>query len=147
MKKHHYLLLLLLLVLSGCDSNEVKSLEGLTLSAQEEQNLNLARTDIDEVAFYEGIDNVVGTDYEVLPTTSYDAYLYSRAVLSEDNFLHLQETQGIFTESMSYEDYLMFAEGFITKEEYEENTGSDGSTNEYLEIYALRLVQYLNVEH
>ncbi|EZH66555.1 hypothetical protein DH09_11570 [Bacillaceae bacterium JMAK1] len=147
MKRRQYLLLLLLLLLSGCNSNEVKGLEDVNLSSQEKRNIELARTDIDEESFYEGIDNVVGTDYEVLPTTSYDAYIYSRAVLSEDNFLRLQETQGIFTESLSYEDYLMFAEGFITKEEYEATTGSDESTNEYLEIYVLRLVQYLNVEH
>ncbi|PID25416.1 hypothetical protein [Sporosarcina sp. P7] len=141
MKKISLMFLMgVILILAACTSENKDSLVNIKLSDSENENVEAAKADLSQSEFNDAIEEAnketaKENNAEVVDLfegATYEAYLLTRAKLTQESFDKAKE-QDVFATEVSYEDYQSVAEAFVNDDEYQ---GSYGA-------YAAKSVQYL----
>ena len=131
------------LILAACTSESSDSLVDIKLSDSENENVEAAKADLSQSEFNDAIEEAnqetaKENDAEVVNLfegATYEAYLWTRAQLSQESFDKAKE-QDVFATEVNYENYQSVAEALVNDDEYQ---GSYGA-------YVAKSVQYLTPE-
>ena len=141
----HFIIAIVLgatLVLTACSSKE-DSILNIDLSDSETENIEKAKADLTAAEF----DTAIQQSDQFLEGATYEAYLLTRANLSEEHYEKAQE-QEIFATDITYEAYKGIAEAFVTQEQFEEMMLNEEENEEEVVkmaygAYAAKTVQYI----
>ena len=140
----HFIVVLLLgvtLILAACSSKE-DSIPNVDLSDSETENIEKAKADLSAAEF----DTAIQKSDQSLEGATYEAYLLSRANLSEEHYEKAQE-QEIFATDITYDTYKGIAESFVDVEEFEKTMFNTEENEDEVFVaygaYAAKMVQYV----
>ena len=113
------------------------------MSDSETENIEKAKADLTAAEF----DTAIQQSDQFLEGATYEAYLLTRANLSEEHYEKAQE-QEIFATDITYEAYKGIAEAFVTQEQFEEMMLNEEENEEEVVklaygAYAAKTVQYI----
>ena len=129
------------LILAACSSKEDSILK-VDLSDSETENIEKAKADLSASEF----DMAIEQSDQFLEGATYEAYLLTRANLSEEHYKKVQEEE-VFASDITYDTYKGIAESFVNVEEFEKIM-FDTEVNEEDGVvaygaYAAKMVQYI----
>lgn len=137
------LLLGVTLIIAACGSKE-DSILSVELSDSETENIEKAKADLSASEF----ETAIQKSDQFLEGATYEAYLLSRANLSEAHYEKAQE-QEIFATDITYEAYKGISEEFVNPEQFEKMmfNNEEEPEEEIVKMaygaYAAKMVQYI----
>lgn len=129
------------LVLAACSSKEDSILK-VDLSDSETENIEKAKADLSASEF----DMAIEQSDQFSEGATYEAYLLTRANLSEEHYKKAQKEE-VFASDITYDTYKGIAESFVNVEEFEKIMFDTEVNEEDVVVaygaYAAKMVQYI----
>ena len=145
-------LLTSIITLVACSSSNQENSFGFDLTITETENVKAAKEDLNLDEFEDSIEKANQETSELnnnlefvdlFEGASYEAYLLTRAILSEESFKKAKE-QGIFVSELDYEDYKSVSKGLVKRDEYQVIVG--GNKEDHYGTYVAKSIQNITPE-
>lgn len=153
MKKLMYTFLLLgVLTLTACASSNQASGTFDYLTDSEQNEVAAAKKELSFDEFNKATEEANQEtaklndteEVDLFSGTTYDAYLLTRANLSEESFKQAKD-DAIFAAELDYDAYKSVSDALVNREAYQKTMVKDGENDNY-GAYAAKSVQYLTAE-
>ncbi|MDV2684357.1 hypothetical protein RYX56_08240 [Alkalihalophilus lindianensis] len=126
-------------VIPEVNTNKISSM--VILTSEQERKFEEAQSNLSEEVFEE-IKSRPGTT-PTMQAANYKAYLYTSAVLTEEQFFEVKEEY--FADFVDYEVYREFADALFTPEQFYESDGEMDITQEKMEGFGYYIIGMIEV--